>query len=353
MEKQLTPLSGRVYDGVTHTSSLGWFNEPFGDVNIYEALHLPYSLISNFRMKRWFYFFASNLRHLIAGALFDGGYYSEFFIYLYNRETRQLIEFEGSSPLSEDMDFPSSPGNVTEIVTFNQENSFIRKEVAGDRLVVTLDLTNSEGVRLTGNIDLIDYADPLVNIREAGHDRLIYTHQNSLLKADGTLNLYANDQHHIIELLEDSRGGIDFTMGYHNTVTNWYWASAYGKDMYGNEVAINFARDINVTPNSSNHIYAYWIKDPENPDSLEKVPIYRKFEHVNFNKTSDNQWEITSSTIQLIFTQEAVRSKSYHMGPLGYNYTQPIGKYFGRIFHNGAWLSVELFGVFEEHYAVW
>lgn len=345
MEKQPTPEDGIIYNP-SRGVSLGWFDRPFRNVNIYEPFHQQHplcSLVSNFLMKRWSYFYAVNDGYLLAGAIFNGGYYGEFFVYLYNRNTQELVEFNGSSLFASDI--ISAPSSVERSSSYQDDDSTFIITYNGDGSSIILNLSDGE-TRLMGDLELYNYGDPLVNIRTVSPGRLVYTHQNSLLKVNGNINFSSRGEETHIEFLESSRGGMDFTKGYHLAKTDWYWASACGTYNSPNsigEVAINFARDIRVTPTSTNHIYAYWVG----------TQIYRKFEQVVFTRVSDNQWDINSPSIHLTFTQEAVRQKSYHLGPLGYDYIQPVGKYTGLILHEDQWIHVEMFGVFEEHYATW
>jgi hypothetical protein len=346
MERQLTPVNGRIYNnGLVST---GWFDQPFREVNIDEALrrdHYFLSLFSNYRLKHWFYFFVANQDYLLAGVMFNSGYYNEFFIYLFDRISNELIEFNASSFLSDNDSYISTSSILGGSVYRQNRNHFSIMSVENGDLIVNLNVRNNH-YRLAGQVTLINYGEPLVNIRSVDVNRLIYTHQNSLLKVTGGIGLITPEQHINIEFDDNSRGGIDFTMGYHTYHTDWYWASAFG---IGNingetfEVAINFARDINVTPHTTNNIFCYWIDDV----------IYRIYEHVNFVRMDRFRWMITSPSINLVFSIEGTRHKSFNIGLLGYHYTQPIGTYTGEILHNDQWINVELFGVFEEHHSKW
>lgn len=341
MERQHTPGHRKIYND--NEVSLGWFDQPFHRINIQDVLrrsHYLLSLISKYRKKQWFYFFTFNQDYLLAGVMFNGGYYCEYFIYVFDRSMEELIQFEGSSLLTPSM-ITIGTSSVESVSICRFENNLFTIAASEDGIVVTVDLKIRE-YRLFGSLELIEYGDPLVNVREIVNDRLVYTHQNSLMKALGKVRLIKGQYYTDIDFDEDSRGGIDFTVGYHAYRTDWYWASASGIDSFGNEVAINFASDIVITPESSNHIFCYWIG----------TDIFRKNENVNFIRLSETEWEITSPSIELVFTQKTQRSKRYFMGPLGYDYIQPIGTYVGRILHD-IWLNVNLFGVFEEHYAAW
>src|SRR5438132_6344242 len=125
MNKQSTPMHGTLYK--EHTASIGWFDQPFREINIQDALehnHYWLSLISKYRKKNWFYFFAASQDHLLAGAMFNGGYYCEFFIYLYSRASHQLVEFQGSSLSSDTASI--APSSIEDESVYQQDSNLFR-----------------------------------------------------------------------------------------------------------------------------------------------------------------------------------------------------------------------------------
>jgi len=297
------------------------------------------SISSSIREKKWIYFFAANDDYLVSGAMIDAGYYSEFFVYVHNRTTHELIEFGESSLFSCGVEI--APSSIEGVSLYWKGNNIIRfspTEENNENLEIFLNIRNGTHI-LEGIFDILSYGEPLVNLRDTLPGRMIYTHQNSLMKITGSLTLSRGCVNCAIEFDKNSRGGIDFTLGYHTIETDWYWASAFGTDETGREIAINFAKDINTdSPTATNNIWAYWVG----------TNIYR-----NFNKLPSGDWEIKNDLVDLIFIPDAVRRKNTHVGPIGSRYEQPIGNFGGSIYHDNTWVNVNLFGVLEEHYAYW
>lgn len=349
LKRQKTPDHGMIKCGSNVFK--GWFDKPFSKINLDAVLkdtHPFLSLIASMREKRWVYFNAASKTHMISGAIIDVGYYNEFFLYVYNRSERHMIEFGRSSILPHVVKVADS--STVGISNYKIGDDEISIGMNGTKVCITVDVKN-DNYALKGSLELEQYGEPLINVRDTSPGRMIYTHQNPLLKASGNLELthkFSTGEPIVFDP-KTSMGALDFTIGYHPANTGWYWISAYGVNIKTNEsVAINLVRDIDtVSAESTNNIWTYWVNGK----------IYRLETPINFSIINADRgtmgWGITNNSIDLSFAPHATRSKHFYVGPLGSGDNQFVGDCVGRIFHNEAWMYVKLFGVFEEHKSVW
>jgi len=92
-----TPASSAVVEGqgLCATMNLGWFDEPFLNPNVVDALFLlpPDENGEHLRQKKWHYFSFANERFLIGLAAVDATYLANAFVYVYDFETDRFKEF--------------------------------------------------------------------------------------------------------------------------------------------------------------------------------------------------------------------------------------------------------------------
>lgn len=134
----------------------------------------------------------------------------------------------------------------------------------------------------------------------------------------------------------DAPAIIDDSAGYHPRRTDWRWCSGVGTLTDGRAVAWNFVNGINDTPGASEQ--TVWVDG--SPHEAESPRISTDLSNVGF-----------PSGDRLDFHEEEARSHEENLLIVRSRYTQPFGRFSGRLPTAGS-LARGL-GVMETHAAVW
>jgi len=129
---------------------------------------------------------------------------------------------------------------------------------------------------------------------------------------------------------------IDDSAGYHDRNTDWRWCSGVGKLSDGRDVAWNFVNGIHDTPGASEQ--TVWVDG--NPFEVNECRISTDLSNTGF-PTGE----------RLDFHEEVVRSHYENKVVLRSRYSQPFGKFSGRLPFAGSLASG--LGVMETHSVVW
>jgi len=331
---QCTPQPSAIYDDVQNMYYLGWFDQPFDIIKI----HCP---LKRIRKKRWQYFSFASEKHIIGMAVIDLKYACSFFIYDFDVETGELIEFEHNGVIINYAKLSSN--SKTGITTYNSKRFDVRIEnhLNLGYHTISFDCVDKQGNRLNGNLIVYEAGEPLVNSREVLPKMIVYTHQNSMYRPEGRVVLNGKE---IFFNPETDFSTMDYTIGLHTYRTNWNWAAAGGYASDGTKVAINFAKDIG---RGTNTVPVYWI------DGV----IYRVSNIIFYYPDIDKKWIIKSpdGAIDLIFEPIGKRAADINLLVLRTKYTQPIGYFSGtlRDVHGKLYHIEKMIGVAEEHFAKW
>ena len=209
---------------------------------------------------------------------------------------------------------------------------------------IQIHANDPSGNTIQGNVKSLVHGDPIVNSREVDLHRVVYTHQNSIHHAQGSITV--NDKKYTF-VPDQDYSGMDFTIGLHSYKTTWNWACAAGISDKGIPCAINFAMDIDKDDKTSNSVICYWIGND----------FYRVSEVLFEYFSTDGIWKIYSAgkEIDLTFQPLGKRKGKLSTGILGYDFTQPFGIFKGTLQdknHEDV-LIADMRGVTEEHLAWW
>lgn len=256
-------------------------------------------------------------------------------------KTGELVECEDNAVFNKSVKI--SPNSKTGVSTYTSKKITVRIEnyLAIGKHRILFDCFDDKGNKLSGNIIVYEDGAPLVNSREVLPKTIVYTHQNSMYRPEGSVVL--NDKKIYFNARTDF-STMDFTIGLHTYKTNWNWAAAGGYATDGTKVAINLAKDIG---SGTNTVPVYWI------DGV----IYRASNIIFYYQDIDKKWIIKSpdGAIDLIFEPIGKRAADLNLLVLRTKYTQPIGYFSGtlRDVHGKLYHIEKMIGVAEEHFAKW
>jgi len=135
--------------------------------------------------------------------------------------------------------------------------------------------------------------------------------------------------------LDDARGVIDESAGYHPRQTDWRRSAGVGALADGRSVAWNLVAGIHDDPHASER--TVWVDGV--PEQLPPATF------------SPDLSRVAVGDGALTFAQEAVRSRSENFGAIRSDYTQPFGTFSGTLL-GGLELGAA-YGVMERHSALW
>lgn len=323
--------------------NLGAFKEPFYNPNVEEAKvkGIP-GLFKNFRLKKWHYFSFTSDQVILGLAVVDAGYAGDFFLYVYDFQSGKLVEMGDTSPVF----IPSKVSDSSLIghTEYKKGSYFIGMDYFYEQgyYTISINAVDKKGNSIVGDVKSLIVGEPLVNVREVDTHRLVYTHQNSIHRAEGMIK--CNDKEYRFDPQKDF-SGMDYTKGIHMYYTTWNWACAGGFAEDGTPIAINFAMDI--ASGGSNSIIVYWIKDK----------LYRVSSATFDYNHLDEDWHIFSpgKEVDILFKPAGKRVGTFNSGIFKFNFTQPFGHFQGKLNGEGDQILNfnDIRGVAEEHYAWW
>jgi hypothetical protein len=334
MVMQKTPASSAVAEGrgLSAEMNLGWFDEPFLNPNVVDAVWFPPTTPGgdHIRQKKWHFFSFASDRYIIGLAAVDATYIANGFVYVYDFDSGAFKEFSnvgGSSTVT------ISENSVSGESTYDAPGFWIH--IVNNGVQHTVDFLCDDGTdTLSGTLHATEVGDPFVQAKEVFWRHIVYTHQNSMGRASGTATW--NGQAISFDSATDF-AGMDYTAGIQKYETFWNWASGTGTATDGTPLAVNLGGDA-----------LFWIDT-----SIHRV------EGVTF--TYDNllsDWTIRSEdgvidlTFQPVFMREGLINI---FNIIVSEFYQPFGSFTGTL--TGADETVyeidTMLGVTEEHFAKW
>ena len=296
-----------------------------------------------FTEKRWQFVGVFSPEFLMGLAVVDAGYIGMAWMYLYDRKTGALDEWEVKSPLGSHVLAERDPQRGCWSLHKKNQHLEIRADSAKLSRSVEIDLT-CKGKRIEGRFEIVDGGqNALAYLGGIATDRFNLTYKTAGLVTEGHL---AVDGRTIDFPRDTTRGLVDWTWGCPARETYWNWSSCAAVMPDGRTVGWNLATGINEGKNVEN---AFWI-DGE-LEALGRVRFDYDPKNLLF------PWEVTDENgrVSLRFQPEGMRSENLNMLVIKSRFFQPFGTYQGTLTReNGEVVHIDgLPGVAEEHFALW
>jgi hypothetical protein len=293
-------------------------------------------LLTSLRFKRWQYLGVSDENMVFGIAVVNLGYLSNLFAYVYDREGKQLKEFNIIQPLAFRTSFQGS--SVNGRVLFESNGTSVSIDFKPETIQLKAFIKKDLNVRLTFKHKV----EPLSIVTRAGLKGFSYTHKETCLTVDG--NIRVGDK--IYTLTPDKPAGVaDYTLGYLGRKTFWNWASGSGLDSKGREIGFNFSQGINETGQTEN---VFWVNG-----KMIKTDLVQ-FGYDDLHLLS--QWKITSNDgkVNLTFQPDSERKAKLNMGFIASYFHQPFGSFKGELSDGKTTYTLQsVWGFTEEHESKW
>ena len=262
--------------------------------------------------------------YTIGLAIADIGWAGHAFIYVYNHQNHEVLEWNA-------INFLSRQTNVDEQPLYNQ-SSFAKSPFQ-------IDIQHANGVRY---IHVTKYGEIKLSARIfcAGTDALsmcsptgingwTYTQKLNTLACEG---FFVNKQSRIIQFNEKTLAALDDTCGFLRPETAWFWLSCNFWDQHDQRIGLNLASGVNESFGNENCLWingvlyplsdvlfqaeaeGYWtIRSLDEKLKLEIRTGWRRYENLNLRLVGSqfSQWQAKiTGTIQLD-EQEIVLNSEY------------------------------------------
>ena len=271
----------------------------------------------------------------IGMAIVDIAWAGHGFIYIYDHNTGQVVEWNAINVLAHSTVLDEQP-------LFNHSHFQHGK--------IQLDIQHANGVRY---IKVIKHGeeklsarifcagtDPLSMCSPTGINGWTYTQKLTTLAVEG---YFINKQKEKIEFNSRTFASLDDTCGFLRPETAWFWLSSNFWDAQGNRVGLNLASGVNESFGNENCL---WINGR----------LYALTD-VLFEMQNDQMWTIRSMDDKLQLTIETGwrRYENLNLRMVGSQFSQWQSKITGFIISNDG-QHIELnqeYGLLEQHYAKW
>lgn len=275
--------------------------------------------------KGWLYVSACTARYSVGYAVVDAGLVATAFVYLFDRDTRVLVEEKAAVPFGFAAGFAPDWRRPWNLARGGKRWQVLPVGTQGWQFRYT-------GRRLRLELDVERGGDGLTAISTAPGRP--FAHTWKLCALASSLRFTVDGA--AVETASSS--AIDFTLGYPPRSALWNWASLDGVTDDGRRFGLNLvAHYMNGLEN------ALWLDG-------ELIPLAQ----ASFAYDPANlllPWRIRSEDgiVDLRFTPDGQRSERLNAGLLKSRFAQPFGRFEGRVGSAG----VSGHGVVEEHAALW
>ena len=319
--------------------SWGIYEEPVGEVNFLDydlrtEMGRKIPLFRKRAMANQFHFTGLMGPEFIAGlAVVDLKYLANGFMYLYNRQTKEIMEAGDLSLLSSEASIAAFPDTPLSRYTSRK----LAIEMTGERVTAT-----AKDMQLSLRLDL-GGTRPLRICTRAGYTGWVYTQKTSPVKVSGSITCKGRS----LDVSSPSfMALIDWTCGYMRRKTCWNWAATAFTLPDGRSLGMNLSCGVNETSFTEN---AFWVDG-----SMTKVDT------VNFVFDKGdlyNPWHVVSfdGKVDLAFIPERSRGEKINAGFIASRFTQLVGVFDGSLkTDTGETIQVKgCPGFTEDHYAKW
>lgn len=354
-------------DGTVHE---GWFATPFVDANLEQAPVIPEvpgrigrllrRVARRTRLKQWQYTNVVTPRHFLAAAVIDAGYLGVVFVYLVDRQTRQVHEYGTLTPMRRGVRVAAnSVAGVTRADVEGFGTVCFTNDAARRRRSVAIDVAaTAQHPALRASFVIEEGHDmPMVAVDRLGPRRWLYTHKCYGLRAEGHLSLGS-------EVFAAEPGtalaGLDWNRGYRRYDTFWNWAAASGFDTEGRRMGFTMtARKPKLghgpTEGTGSTEEGYATDCAVWADGAMML-----VRGVRFDYDPDHvlgPWRVTDADgcLELAFEPWGERVEDIDFGLIVSRFHQPYGVFRGTIqLPTGDVVAFDdVFGVTEQHHARW
>ena len=343
-----TPVSLRTQQNeFTRVVPAGRFDAPIADLSTTPGDGSG-GLLSRRRLQRkgWLYGAVFSERWIVGCAIADAGLLGSAFVYVFDRQSRHMIEYNTLRPLAFAADFQPSPDGVW---SFTQGKKSWRIEPLSHHSGWLFQFNHAD---LNVSLELHDHHTSISALNNApsassrGQATRPFHYTHKLTGAAAKLHLRMGSETHE---LTNARGVFDFTLGYPPRATLWQWASWIGELDDGRRLSGNLvAQTMNGLEN------AVWISAADGT----KTDIIALPQAIFDDLPTDaaHTWHIRTADdrLRMQFTPEGARSECINLGVLASDFTQPFGSFRGIWRDNdGSEHALTGIGVVERHRAVW
>ena len=309
------------------------------DVELYEY-KTPYGKTlkgwrKQLKYKKFKFCGIQHAEYTIGIAIADIGWAGHGFIYVYNHETQEVLEWNANTILGRG-------ATVDEQPLFSQSHfskspfEFEMQHANGVRYIT---VKRHGDVQLKARIFCAGTS-PLSLCSPNGINGWTYTQKKTTLAVEG---FFINKQKQTIEFNEKSFASLDDTCGFLRPETAWFWLSCNFWDNEGKRVGINLASGVNESFGNENCL---WING-----TLYAVA------DVLFVKQDNQHWTIQSLDQKLNLSIETGwrRFENLNLRLVGSQFSQWQSRVSGTIqTEQGETIHLHReYGLLEQHYAKW
>ncbi len=319
--RRATPEALAASDG---TIAFGTFDEPFRRANILDAklysFYVP-SCWKVFRLKEWQHFGIITPSHYFGLVIFDAKFMGVSFFYVFDRQTRQMFEYElqkmGRKTILPEqtyegaVEFSAAGYSIGIVNALDKGFHRIRIGIRGDaqKPDIAADLVIHED---------LNRVEPLVQVSKISPHRPLYTHK-AAVPASGTVDLGARrivlDPQTAIALIDEQKT-------YYPYFSFWKWATGAGRTDQGKILGFNVCQTI-MEDDADNNENCFWIDG--------KIH-YLKGARFEFGDYRD-PWKMktTDGRLDLTFEPAGERAQKVNIaGLIKSDFHQPLGLFNGR-----------------------
>jgi hypothetical protein len=289
------------------------------------------------------------------------GYVVDVFLYVYLKQTNELIEHHETN-------LPWVFGDAF-AENLYRPNSCTRSSSSTSSFLEFCTTSNGETFRVRAKLPRVELDVSLkvpersfymqFPLTDSGRDSRVVklaglpVSPRSVVSIDGsvTYDLAANG----------GAGAIDWTDSVARRVTQWNWASVASSRAVVQKFKVA-KRSAVVGLNLSSRVYDVRPAHDANVGSFENVlfvdgrpiPLNRRV-FFNVSEQDENLWKVTGDGLDLTFVAKGRRSDDRNLGLVVSQFVQPFGVFNGWV-QVDAFTTVyfeDAFGVVEDHYAVW
>ncbi|WP_293368323.1 DUF2804 domain-containing protein [Nevskia sp.] len=275
--------------------------------------------------KAWIYLSACTARYSVGYAIVDAGLIATAFVYVFDRETKKLVEEKATLPFGFASSFAPDWRRPWQLAR------------AGKRWQVTPDAARGwqvrfESARLRLALDVERGGEGLTAISSAPGRP--FHHTWKLCAVPSTLRFTLDG----VAVDVPASSAIDFTLGYPPRSSLWNWASLDGAADDGRKLGLN--------------LVAHFMNGLENGLWLdgELLPLAQaSFAYDPANLMAAWRLRTEDGIVDIRFTPEGQRTEHLNALVLRSQFAQPFGRFEGHV----GQARVRGFGVVEEHRALW
>ncbi len=334
----------------------GRYTQPFVSANIADAHLGDYApwlrqptrwncWLRALRLKEWHFLCIDNTDIFLAFAVAQLGYVSNLFAYAVDKRSGTIHEWGARVLLGRNLRFGAS--SVQGKTIWTSRKAYLEIVNQTESWDIQLKLEN-----LTGKFQIIrDEAMALVF--PLGDNRAGYTHKEAGNTVKGEVKLH-NETFHLSP--ENCLGASDWTRGFSNHITEWYFACFGGRDEQGVRIGLNLSGLIYDDANGVSQENTVWIDGRSYPIGAARfiLPEAEALASKPWRVEARDHQQGMRLSVDLVFEPLGARREHVSLGIVASKFTQAFGYYSGTISVNGRTHHLHrIFGVAEKHYSKW